>query len=51
MPRDHSQLFWRQLSFDDVKVGAAYTACANAQQNMTGPDSRIGNVSDLQWAL
>jgi hypothetical protein len=51
MPRDHSQLFRRQLSFHDMKVGATHAACADAQQNMTGPDARICDVSDLEGAL
>jgi hypothetical protein len=44
-------LLWGQVAFDDVEIGAAYAAGADAQQNMARPYLRLCNVGDLQRAL
>lgn len=51
MAGNNSQLLGRQLSFDDVKVGAADAACAHAQQHVPGPDSWICYIDNFQWTL
>ena len=38
----------RQLAFDDMEVGAAYTACQYFQQDMTGFRFGCRNVFDLE---
>ena len=49
--RDNSQLLLGQLAFDDVKVSPAYAASSYAQQHVSGPYARVGNIDDLQGTL
>src|SRR4051812_8687016 len=51
MTGNDPQLLWRQFSFDDVQIGAAHAARSHAQQNVSRPQARIGNIADLKRTL
>src|SRR5215472_41154 len=47
MSWNQSQLFGGQLSFNDVQIGAAYSACTHPQQHMPRSDPRIRDIYNL----
>ena len=51
MAGNDSGLTRRQISFDDMEIGAAHTTGADAQQNVSRRDARIGNFGNLQRPL
>ena len=44
-------MLWRQFPFDDVEIGAAHAAGEHAQQNISGRELWLSDVSDAQRAL
>ena len=48
MARDHVRLANRKLAFDDVQIGAADSARADANQNFTLPRLRYGDLGPGQ---
>jgi hypothetical protein len=51
MAGNHVAMFWGQLAFDDVEIGAAHAAGAHSQKNISGFELRVSDVSDSQRAL
>jgi hypothetical protein len=51
MAWNDSRVTWRQISFDDVEIRAAYAAGSDAQQDVAWLDAWIGNFCDLKRAL
>src|SRR5215471_612783 len=51
MAGNDPHLLRRQLSFDDMKIGAAHATGAHAQQHVTRPHARIRDISDLKRTL
>ena len=48
MSEDQGQLGVLQLRVDDVEVGAAHAASADAEQELTGPRARVGKLGQAQ---
>lgn len=48
---DEGLLLQGQIAFDDMQVGAAYAASANAQQNLTWRGLRLGRLFNLKRLL
>ena len=48
---DEAQLLGRQLAFSDVEIGTAHATGAHAEEDVSGPEARVGDIANLQRTL